>query len=421
MKRKLRKWEKVLCGLVAVIIAMIGGFMGIQQFKPEERSLTIVDDTAVMTNKQTAVVTEDGNGEALKIKAKSAILIDGNSGKVLFAQNEKKHLPPASVTKVMTILLVLEGCESGKIALDDKVVISERAASMGGSQMYMEPGEQHTVEELLKGVIMVSANDGCVALAEHLSGSVESFVDSMNNRAKELNLKDSHFVNTNGLPVADHYSCAYDIGMISKELMKQEVAHPWFTTWQEDIQVGLPGKKSKFTLTNTNKLIRSYNGAIGTKTGYTENAGYCLSGAAERDSTRLIGVVLGCKTSDIRFAEMAKLLDYGFANYETVQVAKAGERVKKMNIEKGDNTKLFAVAKETAGLTVQKGNSDKVKKKIKIDDNIKLPIKKGDKIGVMTVYEGKEKAAEYELVADRNIERAGFVTTYIRMLKKLIS
>lgn len=243
----------------------------------------------------------------------------------------------------------------------------------------------------------------------------------MNNRAKELNLKDSHFVNTNGLPVADHYSCAYDIGMISKELMKQEVAHPWFTTWQEDIQVGLPGKKSKFTLTNTNKLIRSYNGAIGTKTGYTENAGYCLSGAAERDSTRLIGVVLGCKTSDIRFAEMAKLLDYGFANYETVQVAKAGERVKKMNIEKGDNTKLFAVAKETAGLTVQKGNSDKVKKKIKIDDNIKLPIKKGDKIGVMTVYEGKEKAAEYELVADRNIERAGFVTTYIRMLKKLIS
>lgn len=163
MKRKLRKWEKVLCGLVAVIIAMIGGFMGIQQFKPEERSLTIVDDTAVMTNKQTAVGTEDGNGEALKIKAKSAILIDGNSGKVLFAQNEKKHLPPASVTKVMTILLVLEGCESGKIALDDKVVISERAASMGGSQMYMEPGEQHTVEELLKGVIMVSANDGCVA------------------------------------------------------------------------------------------------------------------------------------------------------------------------------------------------------------------------------------------------------------------
>lgn len=420
MKRKLKKWEKALCGAVAVLVAAAVGFMGIQQFQPEERSLTIVDDTAVITSKPAAVEDGDGNGEALKIKAKSAILIDGSSGKVLFAQNEKKHLPPASVTKVMTLLLVLEGCESGKIALDDQVVISERAASMGGSQMYMEPGEKHTVEELLKGVIMVSANDGCVALAEHLSGSVESFVDSMNNRAKELGLKNSHFVNTNGLPVANHYSCAYDIGMISKELMKQEVAHPWFTAWQEDIQVGLPGKKSKFTLTNTNKLIRSYSGAIGTKTGYTENAGYCLSGAAERDSTRLIGVVLGCKTSDIRFAEMGRLLDYGFANYETVQVAKAGSKVKQIKIEKGDNTKLFAVAKESIGLTVQKGNKNKVKKKIDIDDNINLPIKKGDQIGIISIYEGKEKAAEYALVSDRDVARAGFVTTYIRMIKKLI-
>lgn len=163
MKRKLKKWEKALCSAVAVLVAAAVGFMGIQQFQPEERSLTIVDDTAVITSKPAAVEDGDGNGEALKIKAKSAILIDGSSGKVLFAQNEKKHLPPASVTKVMTLLLVLEGCESGKIALDDQVVISERAASMGGSQMYMEPGEKHTVEELLKGVIMVSANDGCVA------------------------------------------------------------------------------------------------------------------------------------------------------------------------------------------------------------------------------------------------------------------
>lgn len=259
-----------------------------------------------------------------------------------------------------------------------------------------------------------------MALAEHLSDSVESFVDSMNNRAKELGLKNSHFVNTNGLPVANHYSCAYDIGMISKELMKQEVAHPWFTAWQEDIQVGLPGKKSKFTLTNTNKLIRSYNGAIGTKTGYTENAGYCLSGAAQRESTRLIGVVLGCKTSDIRFAEMGRLLDYGFANYETVQVAKAGSKIKQVRIEKGDNTKLFAVAEESIGLTVQKGNKNKVKKKIEIDKNIKLPIKKGDRIGMIAVYEGNEKSAEYALVSDRDVARAGFVTTYIRMIKKLI-
>lgn len=259
-----------------------------------------------------------------------------------------------------------------------------------------------------------------MALAEHLSGSVESFVDLMNKRANELGLKDSNFVNTNGLPVAKHYSCAYDIGMISKELMKFDEAHEWFTRWQEDIEVGLPGKKSKFTLTNTNKLIRNYNGAIGVKTGFTEDAGYCLSGAAERDKTRLIGVVLGCESSKIRFAEMAKMLDYGFANYETVQFAEKGKKLKEIDIEKGDDVKLYAVAKEDIGLTVKKGNRKNVKKKIKIDQNLKLPIKKNDKVGSMVIYEGKEKAAEYDLVSDRNVKCADFITTYIRMIKKLI-
>lgn len=433
MKRKYKKWETAVCCILAVAVVAVSGFMGVQQFRPQERSLTIVDDTAMhvsqpdenepLISASAATATEeseDGASNKMKIDAKSAILIDGSSGKVLFAQNEKKHLPPASVTKVMTLLLVLEACESGKIGLDDKVTVSENAASMGGSQMYMEPGEQHTVEELLKGVIMVSANDGCVALAEHLCGSVEEFVDAMNRRAKELGLADSHFVNTNGLPVANHYSCAYDIGMISMELMKHEVAHPWFTAWQEDIQVGLPGKESKFTLTNTNKLVRTYNGAIGVKTGFTEDAGYCLSGAAQRDSTRLIAVVLGSKTSDIRFAEMARLLDHGFANYETVQLAEAGEKIKKISIEKGEDTKLYAVTEEPVGVTVQKGADNRVKKEIEINKKIELPVKKGDAVGTMLVYEGKEKSAEYVLVSDRNVEQAGFLTTYIRMIKKLI-
>lgn len=414
MKRKLKKWEKALCGVMTAVLLTAGGFMGIQNFMPQERVLTIVEESSPVS-KSVPV-----SGDEMKIKAKSAILIDGSSGKVLFAQNEKKHLPPASVTKVMTLLLIMEGCESGKIALDDKVTISDRAAGMGGSQMYMEPGEQHTVEELLKGVIMVSANDGCVALAEHLSGSVESFVEAMNERASEMGLKDSHFVNTNGLPVADHYSCAYDIGMISKELMKFERAHTWFTAWQEDIKVGLPGKQHKFTLTNTNKLIRSYNGAIGVKTGFTQDAGYCLSGAAQRDSTRLIAVVLGCKTSDIRFAQMRKLLDYGFANYETVKIAEKGEAIKKINIEKGDVKNIQAVTSEDIGITVKKGTADQVRTKSVINENLPSTIKKGEKVGNIMVYEGKKMTAEYDLVSDRDVNPADIVTIYIRMMKNLI-
>ncbi len=431
MGRKLKKWEKALAGAFAAVLLAAGGFMGLDKFVPEERSVTIVDESASVSESVAVLQDEAVSGEedssgpggkdgGLDINAKSAILIDGSSGKVLFAMNEKEHLPPASVTKVMTLLLILEGCESGKISTEDEVIISERAASMGGSQMYMEPGEKHTVEELLKGVIMVSANDGCVALAEHLSGSVESFVELMNRRASEMGLKDSHFVNTNGLPVADHYSCAYDIGMISRELMKFEDARRWFTAWQEDIKVGLPGKESDFTLTNTNKLIKSYSGAIGVKTGFTDDAGYCLAGAAERGTTRLISVVLGCETSEIRFAETVRLLDYGFAGYETVQLAEAGETIEKVPVPKGDQTELLAVSEDPLGITVKKGEKSKVKKLVEIDEELKLPIEKGDKVGTMTVFEGKKKTAQYKLVSDRNVERADFITTYIRMIKKLI-
>lgn len=422
--KKSRRRKAALCGTLALFIAVFSGFMGVDNFLPKERSLRIIDDEALTTASK-AAVSDQGqmvrkNSTSLDIDAKAAVLIDGSSGKVLYAQNEKKHLPPASVTKVMTLLLILEGCESGKISFDDQVVISERAAQMGGSQMYMEMGETHSVEELLKGVIMVSANDGCVALAEHLSGSVENFVKEMNKKAKNMGLEDSNFVNTNGLPVADHYSCAYDIGMISAELMKHEEAHKWFATWQEDIKVGLPGKESKFTLTNTNKLIRTYNGAIGVKTGYTDDAGYCLSGAAQRDGSRFIGVVLGCETSDIRFAEMRRLLDHGFNNYETVTICEAGEKIKQIEIEKGTCDKICAVTSEPVRLTVEKGKANNVTKEVKIDNDIQLPLKKGDSIGSLTVYEGDRSKYTYELRSDRDVSKAGFVKLYIRMMKNLI-
>ena len=422
MRKIFKDHRKVICTVAAFAVLATAGFMGVERFIPKERSLNIVGnkDLAVSSSVPVENSEAENNEEKLNIDAKAAILIDGTSGEILYGQNEYKHLPPASVTKVMTLLLVMDGCSSGKISLDDDVTISERAASMGGSQMYMEPGETHKVEELLKGVITVSANDGCVALAEHLSGSVESFVKDMNLKAKEMGLKNSNFVNTNGLPVADHYSCAYDIGIITTELMKHEEAHSWFTAWQEDIKVGLPGKESKFTLTNTNKMVRTYNGAIGGKTGFTQDAGYCLTLAANRENTMLIGVVLGSETSDIRFKEMARLLDYGFAKYTTVKIADKGDVVKKVNIEKGQVESINAVTEENIGLTVARGNEKTVTNKIEIDKKIKLPLKKGDKIGTVTIMENDKEKAKYNLVTDRAVKRAGFGITYVRMIKKMI-
>lgn len=412
-----KNWKRTLCICAAAAVAAGGGFMGIRSFSPEKRTITIVEEAAPASS----VAVDDPNAAGkLKIKAGAAVLIDGRSGEVLFAQNAKKHLPPASVTKVMTLLLIAEGCRSGKISMDDEVTISETAAGMGGSQMYMEAGETHTVEELLKGVIMASANDGCVALAEHLSGSAEAFVDSMNRRAAELGLKDSNFINTNGLPVSDHYSCAYDIGMISRELMKHGELRKWFTCWQDEINVGLPGKEKPFTLTNTNRLIRSYEGAAGIKTGFTEDAGYCLSAAAERDGTMMIGVVLGCESSDIRFREAARLLDMGFANYETVIIAGKGEKIEKIDVEKGRSGHIFAVTDKEIGITTRKGSEKGIKTETVLDEDMELPVKKGDTVGSLRVYEGKKNMGEYELVADRDMAGADFTTIYIRMINKLL-
>lgn len=417
VEKKFKRSKRILSLVVFAALLAGGGFMGIDKFTTESRSLRIAEEDRLVEAAAKPASDEDTD---LKIDGKAAVLIDGMSGRVLFEQDAKKHLPPASVTKVMTLLLVAEAVDSGKIKLTDKVVISENASDMGGSQMYMEPGEKHTVEELLKGVIMASANDGAVALAEHTYGSVENFVEAMNKRAMDMGLKDSHFVNTNGLPVSDHYSCAYDIGMISMELMKHEFCSKWFTAWQEDIKVGLPGKEKKFTLTNTNKLVKDYNGAIGIKTGFTDDAGYCLSGAAQRDSMRLIAVVLGCETSKIRFGEVKKLLDYGFAGFEAVTLAKKGEKVEKIKVEKASETGFFAIADDDIGMTVKKGGKEKIKRQVTVDSEISLPVNKGQKVGCVSIYEDKRKISEHSLVADRNLEKAGFKTIYIRMMKKLV-
>ncbi|MGM9534025.1 MAG: D-alanyl-D-alanine carboxypeptidase family protein, partial [Intestinibacter sp.] len=239
----------------------------------------------------TFVFADKNTSNNINIGSKSAVLMDVSSGQVLYEKNCHEKLPPASVTKVMTMLLICEALESGKIKINDEVTISENAASMGGSQIFLEPGEVQTVDTLLKGIAVASANDACVAMAEYIGGSVEEFVDMMNKKAKELKMNDTNFVNTNGLPVENHYTSAYDIGIMSRELLKHELIEKYLTTWMDNVVVGK--KKATIGLANTNKLIKHYNGATGVKTGFTGEAKFCVSASAKRGKTHLIAVILG--------------------------------------------------------------------------------------------------------------------------------
>ena len=397
---------------------ILGAFAGVSRVLPKQKPI-VIDESSIVTAGEAPMT--DTKKNAFQVAAKGAILIDASTGKVLFEQDSHKELPLASVTKVMTMLLVMEAADAGKITLDDKVTISERAASMGGSQMYMEVGETHTVAELMKGVAMASANDGCVALAEYVAGSEEIFVERMNRRAQELGMRDTHFVNTNGLPVADHYSSAYDIALMSMKLYEFEETHQWFTTWQDTITVGLPGKEKEFGLTNTNKLIKAYTGCNGIKTGFTSEAGYCLSASATRDDTHLIAVALGSETSKIRNAEIAKMLDYGFANYETAVIAEAGQVMETVEIERGTPTSVNAVTAEKITVLAAKGEKDAVKSKVIIRDTVPLPLKKGQEIGKVEVWQGKEKTAEYPLIAEKKVEKASFRELVSRLAKAAFS
>lgn len=361
------------------------------------------------------------NTPALNIAAKSAVLMDAASGRVLYQQSPDEKLPPASVTKVMTMLLICEAIDAGRVTVSDTVTISDRASSMGGSQMYMEPGETHTLDELLTGISMVSANDACAAAAEYISGSIEIFVEDMNKRAAALGLQNTHFVNTNGLPVADHYSSAYDIAVISAELLDHQMIIPYLTAASGIAVVGKNAdKQTTLEMVNTNKLLRSYSGAIGIKTGFTQDAGYCLSAAAERNGLCLIAVVLGCESSKVRFAEAARLLDYGFASYEAVQIAVKDELVGSASVDKGMMGFVDMRAGESIQILIPKGTSSDISYSVKPDDKLTAPVKAGQKAGKLTVTKNGEKIAEYDLFADTDVKKAGCKALIIRSIEKLM-
>lgn len=349
---------------------------------------------------QSVAVFAEGNTD-LGLNAKSAILMEESTGNILYESNPDERLPIASVTKVMTMLLIMEAVDSGKISLDDMVTVSENAMSYGGSTMFLETGEQLTVNDMLKGIAVASANDGCVAMAEHLAGSESAFVDMMNEKAKKLGMENTHFMNTNGLDEDDHYSSARDVAIMSRELMKHETIFNYTSIWMDTLRGG------KFQLANTNKLIRFYDGANGLKTGSTSKALCCLSAAAKRNDMQLIAVVLGAPTSAERFASAKSLLDYGFANYAVNTQITAGDEVQKIAVEKGVDKEVGVVAGDSCSTLVKKGQEDNITKEIKIDETITAPIEAGQKIGTMTISRDGEVIADIDLNASSAVEKKG--------------
>lgn len=343
------------------------------------------------------------------VKADSALLMDVATGTVLYAKNADQALPPASVTKIMTLLLFMEEVDKGNISLDEEISVSEYAASMGGSQVYLEPGEKLNAEEMLKCVIIASANDAAVALAEKVAGSEEAFVNRMNERAAELGMENTHFENVTGLDddTTKHLTSAYDIALMSRELLKHETIIKYSTIWMDTIRNG------SFGLTNTNRLIRFYDGATGLKTGSTSKAGFCMSATAKRDSLHLIAVIMGADTRDIRNEAAKQLLDYGFANYSLYENA-GGEAGEASVIGGVKNTCKCEYAPFT--LLMSKGKNKTVQTEFLIDEKIPAPIKKGDRVGCVRYISDGNILDEGEITASEEVEKISFLRLFYRMI-----
>lgn len=354
-----------------------------------------------------AVFAEEKTSVELADNAKSAILIERDTGTVLYDKNSNEKLPPASMTKIMTMLLIMEAIESGKLKMEEKVRTSEYAASMGGSQVFLEPGEEMTTEEMLRAIAIGSANDASVAVAERIAGSEEAFVEAMNKKVKELGLKNTQFQNTTGLPADNHYSTAHDMAIIAKELLKYEDITKFTGTYESYLR---EKSDKKFWLVNTNRLVKFYPGVDGLKTGYTSEAQYCLTATAEKNDMRVIAVVFGAPTSKARNAQVTKMLDYAFSQYETHPLYERNVSIEKAKVSKGDLKKVDAVTSEPISILTKKGENVKdVQQEIMIKENIKAPLKKGDEVGQLKLMKDGKTLVQSPLVASKDVKKAKLV------------
>lgn len=354
------------------------------------------------------------DNKSLEISAPSCILMEADTGTVLFEKNAHEMLPPASVTKIMTILLTMEAIESGKIKYDDMVVGSARAKSMGGSTIFLDEGEALSVRDMIKGMVVASGNDACVAMAEHLAGSVEEFVALMNKRAKELGMNETNFENCNGLDADGHKISAYDIAIMSRELLKHNDIFAFTTIWMDSLRDG------KFTLSNTNKLIRFYKGATGLKTGSTSVAKNCISATAKRDGMHLIAVVMGAPTSKNRFADASNLLNYGFGAYGVKKVISKGDTLATQEIKKGMKQKAELIAEKDYTYLYKKNESKNVLPKISAELSAEAPIEKGKSAGKAEVVADGKVIGEVNLLYKESIEKKKFITVYTSIITNWI-
>ena len=349
------------------------------------------------------------------INAKSAILMDASTGQVLFAENEKELLYPASVTKIMPLLLFMEALDEGKINLTDIVTASPVAASKGGSQIWLKEGEQMTVDELLRATAIASANDACTALGEHIAGSEEAFVSLMNQRAKQLGMENTNFINCSGLDddTTEHLTTAYDVALMSKELLSHERIKTYTTVWMDTLRDGATA------LTNTNRLVRFYNGTTGLKTGTTDKAGHCLSASAERDGLHLIAVIMGAETSDDRFEGAKAMLNWGFANYETVTPSFDGVEISPVTVLRGLNREIIPSVEGVTALTLLKGEKDKIEYSVEICESVEAPVEKNQLLGKITAKSGDNVIGEYKLVSAEHIRKITLWDYAVIFLKSL--
>lgn len=355
---------------------------------------------------QTATTGEETK-DFLNLSCESAVLIEQTTGAVLYEKNCHEKLRPASVTKIMTILLIMDAIENGQIGYDTKITCSENAASMGGSQIWLEVGETLTVDEMLKAICIVSANDCSVAMAEHLAGTEDAFVIKMNEKAKQLGMNDTNFKNCHGIDEENHYTSSYDIALMSKELLnKYPEVTKYTTTWMDSLRDG------KAELVNTNKLIRTYEGATGLKTGSTSLALYNLSASATRDNLSLIAVVMRAPSPTERVSNARNLLDYGFSNFEFVSTSNKDKIVQKVKIEKGVEKEVELVFNEDSGTIIKRGSSKNIESKIKINKNISAPIKKGQKLGKVEFYLDGNRISCSNLVANTSVDKISAFSTF---------
>lgn len=350
--------------------------------------------------------------------SKSTVLMEASTGEIIYKNNENERLAPASMTKMMSLIIIMEQIEKGYLKLDEKVKTSENAASMGGSQIYLEVGEEMSVDDLIKGICMASGNDAVVSLAEKIAGTEEQFVDMMNSKARELKLKNTNFKNSTGLDEEDHYSSALDMALIAKELVRHQKVLDYSSNYEDYLR---KNTNKKFWLVNTNKLIKTYDGMDGLKTGYTSKAGYCLTATAKKNNMRLIGVVMNESSSKIRNSEMSSLLDYGFNLYKVNNLVKKGSVVSKYSNPKSSKINNDVIVLEDINILNSKNQKKRNVTYKVILDNKDLPIKKNEKIGKLIAFENGKSLFEVSVYSKNDIKKANIFELYLRNIKSFIN